>query len=92
MNIVINTCSNGLSSSEHRNMPIEDALTLMSRNFQEVQRGGARGREAVYALLGQLADGRALTVLQYDKVIEYLQVHTYIFSNPISLYIKDWIH
>ncbi|XP_049874254.1 nuclear receptor coactivator 5 [Pectinophora gossypiella] len=58
---------------EHRNMPIEDALQLLSRNFQEVQRGGPSGREAVYALLGQLADGRTLTVLQYDKVLEYLQ-------------------
>ncbi|CAG4962569.1 unnamed protein product [Colias eurytheme] len=58
---------------EHRNMPIEDALQLLSRNFQEVQRGGPSGREAVYALLGQLADGRTLTVLQYDKVMEYLQ-------------------
>ncbi|CAB3220097.1 unnamed protein product [Arctia plantaginis] len=58
---------------EHRNMPIEDALQLLSRNFQEVQRGGPSGREAVYALLGQLADGRTLTVMQYDKVIEYLQ-------------------
>ncbi|XP_045450571.1 nuclear receptor coactivator 5 [Melitaea cinxia] len=58
---------------EHRNMPLEDALQLLSRNFQEVQRGGPSGREAVYALLGQLADGRSLTVLQYDKVIEYLQ-------------------
>ncbi|XP_022829929.1 nuclear receptor coactivator 5 isoform X2 [Spodoptera litura] len=58
---------------EHRNMPLEDALQLLSRNFQEVQRGGPSGREAVYALLGQLADGRTLTVLQYDKVIEYLQ-------------------
>ncbi|XP_047993672.1 nuclear receptor coactivator 5 isoform X2 [Leguminivora glycinivorella] len=58
---------------EHRNMPLEDALQLMSRNFQEVQRGGPSGREAVYALLGQLADGRSLTVMQYEKVIEYLQ-------------------
>lgn len=57
-------------------MPIEDALQLLSRNFQEVQRGGPSGREAVYALLGQLADGRTLTVLQYDKVLEYLQVRT----------------
>ncbi|KPJ07267.1 hypothetical protein RR48_07683 [Papilio machaon] len=54
-------------------MPLEDALQLLSRNFQEVQQGGSAGREAVYALLGQLADGRSLTVLQYDKVIEYLQ-------------------
>lgn len=60
--------------TEHRNMPLEDALQLLSRNFQEVQRGGPTGREAVYALLGQLADGRTLTVLQYDKVLEYLQV------------------
>ncbi|XP_022122243.2 nuclear receptor coactivator 5 [Pieris rapae] len=58
---------------EHRNMPLEDALQLISRNYQEVQRGGASGREAVYALLGQMADGRNLTVLQYDKVLEYLK-------------------
>ncbi|XP_041986617.1 nuclear receptor coactivator 5 [Aricia agestis] len=58
---------------EHRNMPLEDALSLLSRNFAEVQRGGSGGREAVYALLGQLADGGALTVLQYEKVIEFLQ-------------------
>ncbi|CAH2266393.1 jg9146 [Pararge aegeria aegeria] len=58
---------------EHRNIPLEDALQLMSRDFQEVKRGGPSGREAVYALLGQLADGRTLTVSQYDKVIEYLQ-------------------
>ncbi|XP_052741738.1 nuclear receptor coactivator 5 [Bicyclus anynana] len=58
---------------EHRNIPLEDALHLMSRNFQEVKLGGPSGREAVYALLGQLADGRSLTVLQYDKVMEYLQ-------------------
>lgn len=62
-------------------MPIEDALQLLSRNFQEVQRGGSSGREAVYALLGQLADGRTLTVLQYDKVIEYLQVIYLLISN-----------
>lgn len=55
-------------------MPLEDALSLISRNFQEVQRGGGSGREAVYALLGQLADGSTLTVLQLDKVMEYLQV------------------
>ncbi|XP_060802689.1 nuclear receptor coactivator 5 [Amyelois transitella] len=58
---------------EHRNIPLEDALQLLSRNFQEVQRGGPASREAVYALLGQLADGRTLTVMQYEKVIEYLQ-------------------
>ncbi|VVD03227.1 unnamed protein product, partial [Leptidea sinapis] len=50
------------------------AILLLSRNFHEVRRGGSSGREAVYALLGQLADGRTLTVLQYEKVIEYLQV------------------
>ncbi|GBP50659.1 hypothetical protein EVAR_34167_1 [Eumeta japonica] len=58
---------------EHRNMPVEEALALLSRNFAEVQRGGSTGREAVYALLGQLADGRTLTALQYDKVIDYLK-------------------
>lgn len=55
-------------------MPIEDALQLLSRNYEEVKRGGAAGREAMHALLGQLADGKPLTALQYDKVLEYLQV------------------
>lgn len=78
-------------------MPLEDALQLLSRNFQEVQRGGPSGREAVYALLGQLADGRSLTVLQYDKVIEYLQVgwgfFKYLFQiNLYFIYQKIILH
>lgn len=67
-------------------MPIEDALQLLSRNFQEVRRGGPSGREAVYALLGQLADGRTLTVLQYDKVIEYLQVCRNFIFHTVMLF------
>lgn len=58
---------------EHRNIPLDDALKMISRNYEEVRRGGSSGREAVYALLGQLADGKTLTVLQYDKVIQYLK-------------------
>lgn len=59
---------------EHRNMPIEDALTLINRNFVELQRyGSTAGHEAAMALLNQLANGRSLTVMQYDRVLEYIK-------------------
>lgn len=55
-------------------MPIEDALTLISRNFVELQRyGSTAGHEAAIALLNQLANGRSLTVMQYDRVLEYVK-------------------
>lgn len=44
-----------LAFTVHRNMPLE-VLQLLSRNFQQAQ----HGREAMYMLLGQLADDRTL--------------------------------
>ncbi|EEB10000.1 conserved hypothetical protein [Pediculus humanus corporis] len=81
---------------EHRNMPLEDAINLLARNFDayllrekasrpsEVNVVPATGPltainltdrhpEAIQVLLNLLADNRQLTVLQYDKVISYLQ-------------------
>ncbi|KAK7865812.1 hypothetical protein R5R35_001273 [Gryllus longicercus] len=81
---------------EHRNMPLEDAVPLIKRNFEAYRSGeksstaavptavavvpaglpaptSDRHPEAIQVLLGLLADNRQLTVLQYDRVIRYLQ-------------------
>ncbi|XP_046669974.1 nuclear receptor coactivator 5 isoform X2 [Homalodisca vitripennis] len=73
---------------EHRNMPLEDALAFIARSFDSYLRG-ERGQgpgpvavgqsaldrhpEAIQTLLNLLRENRQLTVLQYDKVIKYLQ-------------------
>ncbi|XP_054271261.1 nuclear receptor coactivator 5 [Macrosteles quadrilineatus] len=73
---------------EHRNMPLEDALAFIARSFDAYLRG-ERGQgpgpvsvgqpdydkhpEAIQTLLNLLRENRQLTVLQYDKVIKYLQ-------------------
>jgi len=55
-------------------MPLEDALSLIGRNFAELQRyGSTLGNEAVIALLSQLVNGRSLTVVQYDRVLQYIK-------------------
>ncbi|KRT78711.1 hypothetical protein AMK59_6404, partial [Oryctes borbonicus] len=71
--------------SEHRNMPIEDAVILLTRNFEAYMKGETfetEGRvaslaekhpEAMQMLLNLLAENRQLAVTQYDKVIKYLQ-------------------
>ncbi|XP_069692035.1 nuclear receptor coactivator 5-like isoform X2 [Periplaneta americana] len=78
---------------EHRNMPLEDAVPLIMRNFEAYMRGEKmpttiptpisvvsssvpltdRHPEAIQVLLNLLSDNRQLTVLQYDRVIRYLQ-------------------
>lgn len=74
-------------TTEHRNMPLEDALVFIARSFDTYLRGerggiGAVGSsqsvpdrhpEAIQTLLNLLRENRQLTVLQYDKVIKYLQ-------------------
>ncbi|EZA52158.1 uncharacterized protein DDB_G0287625 [Ooceraea biroi] len=68
---------------EHRNMPFEDAINLISRDFANYKAGGRsvplntplaneRHPDAIQVLLNMLADNRQLTVLQYDRVIKYL--------------------
>ncbi|XP_075224665.1 nuclear receptor coactivator protein neosin isoform X2 [Lycorma delicatula] len=71
---------------EHRNMPMDDAISLIMRNFELYLRGERAGvpglplgssidrhPEAIQTLLNLLQQNRQLTVLQYDKVIRYLQ-------------------
>lgn len=74
--------------TEHRNMPLEDSLAFIARSFDAYLRG-ERGQgpgpvvvgqpvpdrhpEAIQTLLNLLRENRQLTVLQYDKVIKYLQ-------------------
>lgn len=69
-------------------MPLEDALAFVARSFDTYLRG-ERGQgpgpvvvgqpvpdrhpEAIQTLLNLLRENRQLTVLQYDKVIKYLQ-------------------
>ncbi|XP_018393900.1 PREDICTED: hybrid signal transduction histidine kinase L [Cyphomyrmex costatus] len=70
---------------EHRNMPVEDAINLISRDFANYKSGGRsvplntplssdRHPDAIQVLLNMLADNHQLTVLQYDRVIKYLDI------------------
>ncbi|KAG7211887.1 hypothetical protein KM043_011098 [Ampulex compressa] len=70
---------------EHRNMPVEDAINLISRDFSNYKAGGRsvplntpfaneRHPDAIQVLLNMLADNHQLTVLQYDRVIKYLEI------------------
>ncbi|PSN47354.1 hypothetical protein C0J52_06551 [Blattella germanica] len=78
---------------EHRNMPLDDAVPLILRNYEAYIRGEKlpapistplpvvssnvplteRHPEAIQMLLNLLSDNRQLTVMQYDRVIRYLQ-------------------
>ena len=73
--------------TEHRNMPLEDALTMIGKKFEEYVReirergsaGGARGPEDilpptphVHYLLNLLVDNRFLSIDEIDSVISYL--------------------
>lgn len=71
--------------AEHRNMPVEDAINLISRDFTNYKTGGRsvplntplaneRHPDAIQVLLNMLADNHQLTVLQYDRVIKYLDM------------------
>ncbi|XP_078040854.1 nuclear receptor coactivator protein neosin isoform X2 [Augochlora pura] len=70
---------------EHRNMLVEDAISLISRDFANYKAGGRsvplntpfaneRHPDAIQVLLNMLADNHQLTVLQYDRVIKYLEI------------------
>ncbi|XP_015429812.1 PREDICTED: polyadenylate-binding protein 1-B-like [Dufourea novaeangliae] len=70
---------------EHRNMLVDDAINLMSRDFANYKAGGRsvplntpfaneRHPDAIQVLLNMLADNHQLTVLQYDRVIKYLEI------------------
>lgn len=67
-------------------MPVEDAIGLINRDFTSYRAGSSRSvplnvplsadrhPDAVQVLLNMLADNRQLTVLQYDRVLKYLEV------------------
>ncbi|CAD7004750.1 nuclear polyadenylated RNA-binding protein 3 [Ceratitis capitata] len=85
--------------AEHRNMPVDDAIQLISKDFRQKMASDAikkstfaaslakavpmvnmanpslkdRHPNAIQTLLNLLADNMPLTVLQYDRVIKYLQ-------------------
>jgi Anticodon binding domain len=83
--------------AEHRNMPVDDALTFILKNFTDKKRHDLqeqalptavpitpvskqhapslheRHPESIQNLLTLLADNRPLTVLQYDRIIQYLK-------------------
>lgn len=70
-------------------MPVDDAIALITRNFDAYMRGEKTGStlpmisapvslserhpEPIQILLNLLADNRQLTTLQYDRIIRYLQ-------------------
>lgn len=71
---------------EHRNMPVEDALILISRNFESYMKGeqfapenaitlslNDRHPSSIQMLFNLLAENRQLSSIQYDKVIKYLE-------------------
>lgn len=83
--------------AEHRNMPVEAALTLIERDFKDYvskqtateaaataqtigllaqkpapEIGATGAIDPVMSLLRILAEGKPLTVLQYDRVLKYI--------------------
>jgi len=73
---------------EHRNMPIEDAIVLITRNFDAYMRGEKtttglpgtgleslteRHPEQLQMLFNLLAENRQITTSQYDRLLKYLQ-------------------
>lgn len=91
-------------TTEHRNMPVDDALEMINEDFQQAMQNNRRPTtfssrpnmpmavditptssyaapplnnrhsDAFQTLINLLADNRPITVLQYDRVIRYLQV------------------
>ncbi|CAH1366178.1 hypothetical protein MTP99_007574 [Tenebrio molitor] len=77
------------SPQEHRNMPIEDALVLITRNFDGYMRGDKTSTEilgpggvmnvsdrhptSMQLLLNLLAENRQISSAQYDRLLKYLQ-------------------
>ncbi|XP_017043436.1 nuclear receptor coactivator 5 [Drosophila ficusphila] len=73
--------------AEHRNMPLEDAITLIATDFRlkkqrdavalppvtSVHKGQRRHPEQMQELLERLADNHPLTASQYEVIIKYLE-------------------
>ncbi|KAG5865055.1 hypothetical protein JTB14_020179 [Gonioctena quinquepunctata] len=73
-------------AQEHRNMPIDDAMILLSRNFESYMKGDLgpseqsgqmtlldRHPNQMQILLNLLSENRQMSSVQYDKLIKYLQ-------------------
>ena len=71
-----------LGVSEHRNMPLDDALELVARNFEEYNAERVRREKLEYSfkapdaeeshLLAMLADNKYLKIEELNRVIRYL--------------------
>ncbi|EDX09532.1 GD14001 [Drosophila simulans] len=73
--------------AEHRNMPLEDAITLISTDFRlkkqrdavvlppasSIHKGQRRHPEEMQGLLERLADNHPLTASQYEVILKYLE-------------------
>ncbi|KAH8240019.1 hypothetical protein KR032_010353 [Drosophila birchii] len=73
--------------AEHRNMPLEDAITLVATDFRlrkqreastlgvgkTVQKGQRRHPDHMQELIERLADSHPLTASQYEVIINYLE-------------------
>lgn len=72
--------------AEHRNMPLDDAITLIATDFRlkkqrdavtaaqlQANRQQLRHPDAMQQLIEMLADNRPLTALQYEYIIKYLE-------------------
>ncbi|KAG5675984.1 hypothetical protein PVAND_005840 [Polypedilum vanderplanki] len=62
---------------EHRNMPLEDAIKFIYKDFVNKTKGLTSNKvyqhpDAIQTLLKTLHENRSLTVLQYDHIIKYL--------------------
>ena len=66
-------------------MPVEDAINLIARDFGNYKAGGRsvplnapitseRHPDAIQVLLNMLADNLQITVLQYDRILKYLEM------------------
>ena len=66
-------------------MPVDDAINLVMRDFNNYKSGGRsvptnavpahdRHPDAIQVLLNMLSDNLQLTVLQYERVIKYLEM------------------
>ena len=66
---------------EHRNMPLDDAMAFVSRSLcaqvmdtasKSPQKGSKHHPEDIVSILGFLQENRPLSVVEYDKLLRYL--------------------
>merc|ERR1719357_1157930 len=66
---------------EHRNMPVDDAMSFISQNFANMVERNSGGTHSgvqgghpgdIMKILGFLSDDRPLSIMEYDKMIKYL--------------------